>query len=218
MRRALLVTTGTVVGVASVLVYKPSVRLAENTLTGNLSLAASTAAANTTAVNTTTQAPPTAAARASANPATTARKARSHRKRPAQARATSRAKARASTVAKPKATARPKPRATARPKPVQTTPAASGFVDGNFSAPSEQVISHGRYYGDLAVNVKVSGGRISSISINESGGNYQFAGAVQQYLVPEIIRTQNVRAGIVSGATGTSMALINGLSAVLQKA
>lgn len=216
MRRAILVTTGTVVGVASVLVYKPSVRLAENTLSGNLGLAAATSVANSTPVTATPAKATAATTPATATPATapaTPAKARTHKKRVA-----ARVRAKTTAAAKPRATAVAKPRAKAKPKPAATTPAASGFVDGSFNAPSQQVISHGRYYGDLAVSVKVSGGKISSISINESGGNFQFADAVQQYLVPEIIRTQNIRAGIVSGATGTSMALINGLTAVLQKA
>ena len=54
-----------------------------------------------------------------------------------------------------------------------------------------------------------------SFSQTPTGRNEQFINAVNTYLVPEILRTQNVTVGIVTGATGTSMALINSLKSAL---
>ena len=229
MKRALLVTTGTVVGVASVLAYKPSPDALSNipgvqTLGSTQALvpagASATPASATSPASTPAAAPSTQAASPAATPTRKAtKKATKHKakkKRTATRSAT--AKPTQTTAASaPKPTSTPKPTATATPTPTQ---AASGFKDGAFTSGSQQVISHGGYYGDLTANVTVSGGRITGINLTETGGgrNDMFAQAVQQYLVPEIIKTQNPRVGIVSGATGTSMALINALASVLQKA
>ncbi len=244
MKRALLVTTGTVVGVASVLAYKPSTDALGNIpgvqTVGNLSpaLATSGATANPAAATTPASTPSSAPASAApSTPAATPAATATHKaakKKVAKKKATHKAKKPVAThkaTAKPKPTAAaaqptqttaasaPKPTATATPKPAPTQ-AATGFKDGTFTSSSQQVLSHGGYYGDLTANVTVSGGKITSINLNETGGgrNGMFAQAVQQYLVPEIIKTQNPRVGIVSGATGTSMALINALASVLQKA
>lgn len=210
MRRAILVTTGTVVGVASVVIYKPSERLAVS----NLSVMSLTPAASQV---TSTSASPTATSSAAASsPAatpTSTRKARAKRHKATSA-ATHKAKARAKARTTARATAKATATTTAKPAPS----GAFANANGTYHSPTEQVVSHGRYYGDATIAVTVSSRRITDITFNETGGNFQFADAVQQYLVPEIIKQQNVSVGIVSGATGSSMALINGLNAVLRKA
>ena len=228
MKRALLVTTGTVVGVASVLAYKPSPDSLSNipgvqTLGSTQALApaeaSATPASATSPASTPAAAPSTQAASPAATPTRKAtKKATKHKAKKKTATATRSATAKptqTTAASAPKPTT--KPSATATPTPTQ---AASGFKDGAFTSGSQQVISHGGYYGDLTANVTVSGGRITGINLSETGGgrNDMYAQAVQQYLVPEIIKTQNPRVGIVSGATGTSMALINALASVLQKA
>ena len=228
MKRALLVTTGTVVGVASVLAYKPNPGALSN-IPGVQALGATqalapaganaTPAAATSPASTPAAAPSTQAATPAATPT---RKAAKHKTKKKRATATHKATAKP-TATRTAAASAPKPTATATQKSTPTptpTQAASGFKDGSFTSGSQQVISHGGYYGDLTANVTVSGGRITAVNLSETGGgrNDMFAQAVQQYLVPEIIKTQNPRVGIVSGATGTSMALINALASVLQKA
>ena len=208
MRRAILVTTGAVVGMASVIAYKPSERMAVS----GLSVTSLTpASVNTSTTASSTAAP--AATTAAATPAAT-RKARAHKAR-ARKRTTGARTHKATTAARAKATSTPTTAST--PKP---TVASGAFTnaDGTFRSASQQVVSHGRYYGDASIAVTVHAGRITAITFNETGGNFQFADAVQQYLVPEIIKQQNVSVGIVSGATGSSMALINGLNSVLKKA
>ena len=92
--------------------------------------------------------------------------------------------------------------------------------DGTYSGSSQNVESRGHFYGTLGASVTVSGGKITAITFNQSptARNERFISAVQSVLVPEIIRTQNVRVGIVTGATGTSVALIYSIENALSKA
>ncbi len=210
MRRAILVTTGTVVGVASVIAYNPSQRLAVSGLTVTaLTPASATTATTATQASTATPAP---AQTTAATTTTTAAKPATKHKAKAHKRATATTKKRATGTTKKRATA------TATPKPVATAAGPFANADGTFHSSTQQVVSHGRYYGDATVSVTVRAGHITNIQFNETGGNFQFADAIQQYLVPEIIKQQKVSVGIVSGATGSSMALINGLNSVLKKA
>ena len=221
MRRAILVTTGAVVGAASVIAYKPSERMAVSGLSVT-SLTPASANTPTTAQTPTPTTPTTTAApaattatttRATATPRATA----THRARKRRARAKV-AVHRARPSRRTRATQKPKARATAASTPRATATSSGPFAnaDGTYRSATQQVVSHGRYYGDATISVTVRSGHITAINFNETGGNFQFADAVNQYLVPEIIRQQKVSVGIVSGATGSSMALVNGLNSVLR--
>ena len=226
MKRAILVTTGTVVGITSVLAYKPSID-ALTLVPGTESLSTTTevksaeaSAATTTPSATATDAATAAAtesAAASATPSATTAKASATTKATAKATAKTTASAKPSSSATSSASSTPTATPTATATPTPTATASGSFTDGTHTGNTATVESHGRNYGTLVATVTVSNGKMTDLSFAQTpeGRNAQFINAVNQYLVPEILRTQNVSVGIVTGATGTSMALINSLKSAL---
>ena len=181
MKRALLVTTGTVVGITSVLAYKPNVDAISH-IPGAEALSSSAGTRTGSAAR-------SAAAR-TANPASTT---------------------------PPAAAANSDAESTSSPAETAQSATGSSLPNGTHSGGVSTVESHGRTYGSLVASVTVTNGRMSEISFQQdpSGRNAPFIDAVNTYLIPEILRTQNVTVGIVSGATGTSMALIHSLQSAL---
>lgn len=225
MKRAILVTTGTVVGITSVLAYKPNID-ALTLVPGTESLSTvagvnsqpATTVADTSAEQATASATPTTGAGAAASTGTPSASASASASATSQAAATPKATASASST--PKATATSTPSATASATASSSASASSNSIsasNGTHTGSSEIVESHGHTYGSLVATVTVSNGEMTALSFSQtpSGRNEQFISAVNTYLVPEILRTQNVTVGIVTGATGTSMALINSLKSAL---
>lgn len=221
MKRAILVTTGTIVGVASVIAYKPSPQ----------ALASVLGAEGLTIESTLTPKDPETSESASA-PAATA-EATSSSAAPVTEAATSGATAvpspktsSASPTASASATRTAKPTATSAPTasatPTSGTSAVdlSSIPDGTYTGTSETVESRGRYFGTLVASVTVNAGKITQLSFNQNpaGRNQRFIDAVNSVLVPAIIQSQNVTVGIVTGATGTSLALVYSLESALQSA
>lgn len=71
--------------------------------------------------------------------------------------------------------------------------------------------------GLTSATVTLRGGKVSDLSFVRStpGRNPQFSDAETTQLVPEILRTQNVTVGIVSGPAGASMGVTSSLRSIL---
>lgn len=212
MKRAILVTTSTVVGVAAVLGYKPNSDAAQTLMdiTGANNTASTTSTAPDTPATSvpapaseptaTTQAKPkaTASAKASATP------------KPTQSSA---ATTKATATATPSASATP----TATPTPTATKAAgATKTITGN----AYSAISHGKDFGTVTVVVTLVDGKMTKItaSQNPEGRNLPYIDAVRQYLIPAVLKAQQANVGYVSGATGTSEAFVQSLQSALAKA
>ena len=222
MKRAILVTTGTVVGVASVLAYKPDAATL-SLIPGTESLVTSSSvSANETpsATASSTTAEPTADVTTQATPSGTSSDGTTAAAT-TQATASASAKATASTTARATATPSASASATSTPSASSSTTSGSASVSdvssGTYSGSTQSVVSRGHNYGTLVATVTVSDGRMTALSFQQTptGRNEQFINAVNTYLVPEILSTQNVTVGVVTGATATSMALIYSLQDAL---
>lgn len=210
MRRAIIVTTSTVVGVAAVLGYKPNSQTAEALLdlTG----------ANTTASTTSLDQP---AAPAPVAPSTQPTSAAAAATTTPQPRATPTTKQQATSTAKQQAgTATPEPATTtAAPAPKPTAPAAATGTK-TITGDAFNALSHGKDFGTVTTVVTISDGKITKItaSQNPEGRNYPYIQAVRQYLIPAVLQAQKANVGYVSGATGTSEAFVQSLQSALDKA
>ena len=215
MKRAFLVTTSTVLGVAAVLSYQPGSQTTQALmeLTGAAEpLTASTPDVTAPESTPTTAAPTTAAA---ATPSATASTTPS-----------ATAKPKTTATAKPQTTATPAPTktATATPTPTKTataTPAPTKAATGPRTLTGDAFPAmHGREsYGDVVATVTLDGNTMTNLTLSQSRGgkNDRYIAAVRQYLLPAILQAQDVNVGYVSGATATSEAFIQSLQAALAK-
>ena len=88
-----------------------------------------------------------------------------------------------------------------------------GFTNGVYEGTGEG------YYGEVVVEVRVANGRLSEITITESGETAAMADAVTEALIPRIIEAQGTEGvDTVTGASGTSRAVIQAVNGVLQEA
>jgi uncharacterized protein with FMN-binding domain len=114
----------------------------------------------------------------------------------------------------------------ARPTPPASTPASSG---GQNAAPASHpatrtvtgpVVGYG--YGQLAVTVTLTGGRITDITVSTlqvaEPTSAQIADAAVPVLRREVLAAQSARIAAVSGATYTSEAYAQSLQAALSSA
>lgn len=212
MKRAILVTTSTVVGVAAVLGYKPNSDAAQTLM--DITGANNTASTTSTAPDTPATSVP---APASEPTATTPAKP----KATASAKASATAKPTQSSAATTKATATATPSASATPTatPTPTATKAAGAtktITGN----AYSAISHGKDFGTVTVVVTLVDGKMTKItaSQNPEGRNLPYIDAVRQYLIPAVLKAQQANVGYVSGATGTSEAFVQSLQSALAKA
>lgn len=212
MKRAILVTTSTVVGVAAVLGYKPNSDAAQTLM--DITGANNTASTTSTAPDTPATSVP---APASEPTATTQAKP----KATASAKASATAKPTQSSAATTKATATATPSASATPTatPTPTATKAAGAtktITGN----AYSAISHGKDFGTVTVVVTLVDGKMTKItaSQNPEGRNLPYIDAVRQYLIPAVLKAQQANVGYVSGATGTSEAFVQSLQSALAKA
>jgi len=193
MKRAFLVTTSTVVGVAAVLAYQPNSEVAATmiditgaTLGGN--------AATTPADVATTSAPeaPTQPSGATADPKGT-------------------------TAPTPAATTTTKTVST--PAPTKTAVEPQVASTRTLTGSTFDALHGSRSYGQVTVTVTLSGNTMTDISFvqNPAGRNESYITAVRQYLIPAVLQSQSVNVGYVSGATATSEAFAQSLQSALDK-
>ncbi len=92
--------------------------------------------------------------------------------------------------------------------------AGSGeYADGVYQGSAEG------YYDVVAVEVTVDGGRISEIRITESQETPAMVEPVNDVLIPEIIEEQSTEGvDTISGATGTSEAILRAVEGALANA
>lgn len=204
MKRAILVTTSTVVGVAAVLGYKPNSETAQTLLdiTGANNTASTTSANDTKPVSVPNDTQPSTAPTSAASPTATTKTTKSA--------ATPTPKA----SAKPTATSAASP--TSNPQAAQTKTGATKTITGD----AVRAISHGHDYGTVTVTVTLVDGKMQSIDAiqNPEGRNYPYIQAVRQYLIPAVLQAQKANVGYVQGATGSSEAFAQSLQSALDKA
>ena len=201
MKRAILVTTSTVVGVAAVLSYQPNSEVAATMLDLTGATMGVESGAPQDAVAATAEPTATTTPTASAKPTATAT---------------------ASKQSSPKATATPTPQSTttsvaptAKPTPTTTANSATRTLTGDAYG-----AMHGyKNYGQVVVTVTLSGDQMTDISFsqNPSARNEPYISAVRQYLIPAVLQAQSASVGYVSGATATSEAFAKSLQSALNK-
>lgn len=107
----------------------------------------------------------------------------------------------------------PAQRASPGRSPAVTGPAAAGAVTG-------PVVPYG--YGELATQVRISGGRITAVSVPVLKVAEQFSQQLAAEAIPvlrnEVLSAQSARIQAVSGATYTSEAYAQSVQAALDKA
>lgn len=205
MRRAILVTTSTAVGIAAVLSYKPNSDLTATMLdlTGaNMDMGVVAPA------ETSTTEPATAA------PASTPNES----------------DAPASSVP---ATKSPKPAPRSTRKPANASTAPTEAAQSNAAEPATQTNANrtvvgdpfnaargSEIYGQVVVTVRLVGSKMTDVSFTEtpSARNERYISAVRQYLIPAVLQAQSANVGYVSGATATSEAFAKSLQSALNKA
>jgi uncharacterized protein with FMN-binding domain len=88
--------------------------------------------------------------------------------------------------------------------------ATAGYRDGRFAGTGAS------QYGDVSVEVTVTGGRVTSVEI--TGASTFFPADAASPLIPEVISRQGAPADVVSGATGSSLAFQGAVQQALGKA
>ena len=230
MKRAFLVTTSTVVGVAAVLGYKPNSDTAQ-------ALLDITGASNTSSTSTTTADPTTAPAAPQQTAAAEPTAAAPQETTAAPASTTPKATTKPKPATKPKATKKPKatptkqasqgssatttqPAATEAPAPTPTpTPTKAAGVSKTVTGDAAQANAHGTNYGMITVTVTLVDGKMTKITAtqNPEGRNYPYIQAVRQYLIPAVLKAQKANVGYVQGATSSSQGFIDSLQSALSK-
>lgn len=98
-----------------------------------------------------------------------------------------------------------------------TTQTTTTYKDGTYTGPAADA-----YYGNVQVEAIIQGGKITSVVFLQYPNSHQYSVAVNQqampYLQQEAIKAQSAQVNGVSGATATSQAFVQSLSAALQKA
>lgn len=96
-------------------------------------------------------------------------------------------------------------------------PSTSGAKDGKYSG-----VSVGTPYGDVQVQVVVSGGKITDVVAlqltNDGGRSVQISNYAAPILRSEALQAQSANVSSVSGATYTSDGYLNSLQSALDKA
>lgn len=200
MKRALLVSTGTVLGLYGTLSYVPSQAATNVDLAmglGGPDLPSPTATDGTSASPTTST---------TAEPSPT----------PSAASSTSAPQPSTSSTAGNTAKPKPKP-TTAKPKP-SASPSTGGVQDGDFTGTSERA---GRY-GVVQVQIRVTGGKLVDLGVLSYPDADPESRAISGHSIPllrqEALTSQSAAISAISGASFTSMAFIKSLAAALAKA
>ncbi len=108
----------------------------------------------------------------------------------------------------------PKPKTA--PAPVATKPKGQ-YNDGTYTGPVTDA-----FYGNVQVRVTISGGKITDVTFlqypNDRSTSREINSQATPWLSQEAIQAQSANVDIVSGATDTSNAFIQSLSAALTQA
>lgn len=111
----------------------------------------------------------------------------------------------------------PKPAPTPVPTPTPTPKPKGQYVDGSYTGPSVDA-----YYGYIKVQAVISGGKITDVVFlsypNDRGTSREINGQAMPYLKEEAIAAQSANVDIISGATDSSLAFRQSLSAALAQA
>lgn len=98
-----------------------------------------------------------------------------------------------------------------------TPMAAAGYKDGTYTGSVANA-----FYGNVQVQVTVQGGRITDVSFlqypNDNGTSRMINSQATPYLKQEAISAQSANVNVVTGATDTSMAFVQSLTAALSHA
>jgi uncharacterized protein with FMN-binding domain len=92
------------------------------------------------------------------------------------------------------------------------TDKATSYADGVFESTSYGM------NGDIAVSVTVSGGKISAVGIGSHAETLGYGGKAIEQLPGIIIEANGVNVDCISGATTTSLAIMDAVAGVLEKA
>lgn len=111
----------------------------------------------------------------------------------------------------------PKPAPAPAPTPVPVVKPKGQYTDGTYTG-----ISADAYYGNIQVQVTISGGKITDVVFldypQDRGTSRQINGQAMPYLKQEAIAAQSANVNIVSGATDSSLAFRQSLLSALSQA
>ncbi len=103
------------------------------------------------------------------------------------------------------------------PTPTPQPPVASGYKDGTYTGPSVNA-----FYGDVQVQVIISGGRIKTVNFLNYPSDRRTSVRINSFAVPylqsEAIQAQSANVDVISGATLTSEAFMMSLQSALDSA
>ena len=104
-----------------------------------------------------------------------------------------------------------------RPPAATATPSAIGFKDGSFTGKDFP-----NFYGDVQVQVIVSGGRITDVKAlqypTDRPQSAYISSVAIPYLHDEVLKAQSAQIDIISGATFTSESYAQSLQSALARA
>ena len=93
----------------------------------------------------------------------------------------------------------------------------SAYKDGQYTGPAEDA-----YYGYVQVKATISGGKLTNVNFlqfpDEENTSQGINSQAMPYLVQEALQAQSAQVNTISGATNTSDAFIQSLSAALSQA
>lgn len=114
-------------------------------------------------------------------------------------------------------TTTPKPAPTPAPAPVPAPKPAGMYRDGSYTGSVADA-----YYGNVQVQVTVSGGKITNVRFldypQDRGTSIEINSQAMPYLISEAIQAQSANVNVVSGATATSGAFQQSLASALAQA
>ena len=117
----------------------------------------------------------------------------------------------------PKSTPAATPTPIITPTPVPATKPKGQYTDGTYTG-----VSANAYYGNIQVQVTISGGKISDVVFldypQDRGTSRSINSQAMPYLKQEAIAAQSANVQIVTGATDSSMAFRQSLSSALSQA
>lgn len=109
------------------------------------------------------------------------------------------------------------PSSTLVPTPNKTTTPTGKYKDGSYTGSVADA-----FYGNIQVQVVITGGRISDVVFlqypNDRGTSIEINSQAMPLLKQEAIQAQSAQVAGVSGATDSSRAFVESLAAALQKA
>ncbi|HVU59990.1 MAG TPA: FMN-binding protein [Candidatus Saccharimonadales bacterium] len=107
--------------------------------------------------------------------------------------------------------------ATTTPGTTPNAPTTAAYKDGTYTGPVTDA-----FYGNVQVQVTVSGGKITAVQFlqhpNDNPTSRAINAQADPYLVQEAIQAQSAQVDTITGATDTSLAFVQSLTAALTHA